>query len=59
MHHGGAVPRHAARARRMTMLNWDLLQQVGMTVLYYLSPLLMLAGIVGFVTTITLWLLRS
>ncbi len=38
-------------------MDFDTLRQIGMAILYYGSPLLMLAGIAGFATSITLLLM--
>jgi hypothetical protein len=40
-------------------MDFDTLKQVGMAIIYYASPLVMLAGIAGFATSISLLMMRK
>lgn len=56
VHMRGAVP--AAPRKEYAMLESIALQSLMPAALYYVSPLLLLAGLVGLVICITLWLTR-
>ena len=38
-------------------MDFETLKQIGVSIMYYVSPLLMLAGIAGFATSISLLLI--
>lgn len=56
VHMRGTVP--AAPRKEYAMLESIALQSLMPAALYYVSPLLLLAGLVGLVICITLWLTR-
>lgn len=54
----GSWERHPFARKEFAMLDNATLHDLVLTVLYYASPLLLLAGIAGFATSMAMWFIR-